>query len=119
MTELHAQDKIDELDEILELEREALIEGKLDKLQSLLERKDALISDLNMLDELERDALETVHNKVSRNQLLLESAMQGIRSVANRMQELRRVRKGLDVYDKSGRKSSYSTMASKKLEKRA
>ncbi len=119
MTDLSAQEQIDELDEILEQEREALILGNLSKLQSLLERKDALIEGLNALDELEREELANVHDKVSRNQALLDSAMQGIRAVATRMQELRRVRSGLDVYDKTGRKNSFSTTSSMKLEKRA
>lgn len=119
MSEHTAQDLIDELDDILEQEREALVLGKLEKLQDLLQRKDALISDLNTLDEAEASNLEIINEKVSRNQLLLDSAMQGIRSVAARMQELRRVRKGLDVYDKAGRKNSYATSSSLKLEKRA
>lgn len=119
MIEKNSQELIDELDEILEEEREALIHGQLAKMEELLARKDKLISGLNAYDELDRESLMSVHEKVSRNQLLLDSAMQGIRSVAARMQELRRVRKGLDVYDKAGRKSSYSTRASLKLEKRA
>ncbi|MBT8155771.1 flagellar biosynthesis protein FlgN [Epibacterium ulvae] len=119
MTDLSAQEQIDELDDILEQEREALVLGHLTKLEALLERKGVLIEGLNALNELEREALESVHNKVSRNQALLDSAMQGIRAVAARMQELRRVRSGLDVYDQAGRKNSFSTASSMKLEKRA
>lgn len=119
MADYTAQDLINELDDILEQEREALILGELEKLHDLLLLKDTLITRLNDLDDGELGALETVQEKVSRNQSLLDSAMQGIRSVAARMQELRKVRKGLDVYDKSGKKNSYSTASSLKLEKRA
>ncbi len=119
MSEKTSQDLIDDLDEILEQERNALIHGQLEQLEGLLEKKDALISDLNAIDALEREQLESVHEKVTRNQVLLDNAMQGIRTVAARMQELRRVRKGLDVYDKAGRKNSYATRSSLKLEKRA
>ncbi len=119
MIDNKSQELIDELDSILEEERDALIQGQLEKLESLLARKDVLISELNAHDALDRESLIGVHEKVSRNQVLLDSAMQGIRTVAARMQELRKVRKGLDVYDKAGRKSSYSTRASLKLEKRA
>lgn len=114
-----AQTRIDELDEILELERDALINGHLNKLQALLERKEAVIAELNDLNALEQDMATTVQEKVTRNQHLLESAMQGIRAVSTRMRELRSVRKGLDVYDSAGRKNSFHTSASLKLEKRA
>jgi hypothetical protein len=45
--------------------------------------------------------------------------MQGIKAVANRMAELRKVRKGLDVYNRSGQRTSFATTGSLKLEKRA
>ncbi len=119
MTEPTSQDLIDTLDGILEQERTALVHGQLDQLESLLEQKDDVISQLTTIDALEQDALETIQTKVSRNQVLLDSAMEGIRAVASRMQELKRVRRGLDIYDKSGRKTSHPNGYSMKLEKRA
>ncbi|WP_174214183.1 flagellar export chaperone FlgN [Pseudophaeobacter sp. EL27] len=113
------QSLIDELDEILDQERSALVRGELDKIEALLARKEPLIAQLNTIDSLERAALSQVQTKVSRNQELLNSAMEGIRGVATRMAELRRVKKGLDVYDRAGRKARYGTTMGQRLEKRS
>ncbi len=107
------------LDELLDLERAALIDGELERLGALLPEKEKLIERINKLDSIEREALVGVQVKVTRNQSLLNSAMEGIQAVANRMAELRRVRKGLETYDESGRRMKHSTQLSKKLEKRA
>ena len=118
MTNHDPQRLIEELDEILDQERQALVRGELEKIESLLARKESIIGQLNAFEELERAELSKVQSKVSRNQELLNSAMQGIRSVAARMAELRRVKKGLDVYDRSGRKARYGTTMGQRLEKR-
>jgi hypothetical protein len=107
------------LDELLDLERAALVDGELERLGALLPEKEKLIERVNKLDSIERQALAGVQIKVTRNQSLLNSAMEGIQAVASRMAELRRVRKGLETYDESGRKMQHSTQLSKKLEKRA
>ncbi|WP_164660751.1 flagellar export chaperone FlgN [Tropicibacter sp. Alg240-R139] len=107
------------LDELLDLERMALIDGELERLGTLLPQKERLIDRINMLDSVEREVLAGVQSKVTRNQSLLNSAMEGIHAVANRMAELRRVRRGLETYDESGRKMKHNTQMSKKLEKRA
>jgi flagellar biosynthesis/type III secretory pathway chaperone len=119
MTNQNPQNLINELDEILDQERSALVRGELDQIESLLSRKEAIIQNLNTIENLEREALSKVQSKVSRNQELLNSAMEGIRSVATRMAELRRVKKGLDVYDRAGRKARYGTTMGQRLEKRS
>ncbi len=119
LTDQTPQALIDGLDSLLEEERAALTAGELHKLEGILERKEALFDQLNSLTDLEPEALDGVQGKVTRNQALLGSAMQGIKAVAVRMSELRKVRKGLDVYDRSGRRATYSTIGSVKLEKRA
>jgi len=119
MSNADPQTLINELDEILDQERSALVRGELTLIEDLLSRKESAIAQLNAIDHLERQALNQVQSKVSRNQELLNSAMEGIRSVANRMAELRRVKKGLDVYDRAGRRACYGTMAGRRLEKRS
>ncbi|WP_424977634.1 flagellar biosynthesis protein FlgN [Leisingera sp. S232] len=119
MSNTAPQQLIDELDQILDQERTALVAGNLEKMENLLARKEKIIGQLNSISELERQPLELVQTKLTRNQDLLDSAMQGIRSVATRMAELRRIRKGLDVYDQSGRRTRYGTRNGAKLEKRA
>lgn len=119
MSDTNPQKLIDDLDQILDRERSALMSGDLGKLEELLAKKEKTISKLNTVSDLEREALAPVHSKMSRNQLLLDSAMEGIRAVAARMAELRRIRKGLDVYDKRGQRARFGTRESSKLEKRA
>ncbi|MDE4172962.1 flagellar export chaperone FlgN [Phaeobacter sp. PT47_59] len=119
MSKTDPQAFIDALDRILDEERSALMTGDLKQMESILARKEEAIDQLNTISNLEQQTLAQVQTKVVRNQDLLESAMEGIRSVAARMAELRRVRKGLDVYDSTGRKTRYGTRLTKKLEKRA
>ena len=114
-----AQGLIDELDTLLDRERQALVEGNLELLGRMLTQKQDLIEKINAMDTLEREHLSGVHSKVTRNQELLNSAMEGIRAVANRMADLRRVRQGLETYDKNGRKKRYETQTLSSVEKRA
>ena len=119
MTHDSAQDMIDELDTLLDQERGALVRGDLEQLGRLVAHKENLIGKINMLDALERSRLAHVHDKVARNQALLNSAMEGIRAVASRMAELRRVRHGLETYDRAGRKKRFGTQTHTSMEKRA
>lgn len=114
-----ADELIAALDELLELERSALVEGELERLGTLLPVKEKLIHRINDLGSVERDKLTDVRSKVSRNQNLLNGALEGIQAVANRMAEMRRVRRGLETYDEGCRKRHHNTQASKQLEKRA
>ncbi len=119
MTQETIDTMIDDLDLLLDSERQALVSGNLDELSQLHDRKEQLISALNALDRLEADALVGVREKMSRNQALLSSAMEGIRAVADRMAELRRVRQNLSTYDRDGKRHQFPTSTAQKLEKRA
>lgn len=119
MTKGKIDSMLDDLDALLDSERRALVSGNLDELSQLHDRKEELISALNALDRLEADALTSIRNKMSRNQALLSSAMEGIRAVADRMAELRRVRQNLSTYDRDGKRHQIATSTEQKLEKRA
>lgn len=110
---------IDELDELLDAERRALMSGNLDELTRLYENKEKLVANLNALDRLEAKRLEGLQKKMTRNQTLLSSAMEGIRAVADRMAELRRLRQSLSTYDREGKRKQIATPTEQKLEKRA
>ncbi len=110
---------IKSLEEVLDLERAALVQGDLDRLSSMVPEKEKLIGAINDLQVLESEALIRVQQKAERNQALLNSALEGIRSVAQRMAELRRVRQGLETYDSAGQKHRFSATRSAQLEKRA
>lgn len=119
MTDETHQNLIDALDNLLDRERNALLNGKLDDIGKLISAKEDLIDRINALQPDERPALDTVHRKVTRNQALLNSALDGIRAVANRMADLRRVRAGLETYDRRGNKQTFGTQTSSNVEKRA
>ncbi|QOL81897.1 flagellar export chaperone FlgN [Pseudooceanicola spongiae] len=119
MTKDPQQTLIEELDKLLEREREALVGGRLDALPELLELKERLIDSLNEMEGIEAHQLQPLRGKVLRNQALLDGALRGIRSVANRFSTLRKIRRTLETYDDKGRKTALVQQHDNKLEKRA
>jgi flagellar biosynthesis/type III secretory pathway chaperone len=119
MSRNDAQALIDHLDDLLEQERAALLEGDLEKIGRLLDAKEQLIDALNTLSQDERPEMDAVEAKVLRNQALLDGALQGIRHVATRMAALRRVRRSLETYDAKGTKTTIEGGADFSVEKRA
>lgn len=119
MTPENAHDVIERLDELLEFERSALLRGELDKIGEFLNEKEALIDVLNAMDPGHKAVLEGLQVKVERNQVLLDSALQGIRKVAARMAAFRRIRRSLETYDESGRKRTLPGDVERRMEKRA
>ncbi|WP_298841104.1 flagellar biosynthesis protein FlgN [uncultured Roseobacter sp.] len=110
---------ISELDDLLDAEKKALLEGDLEKVGRLLERKEVLIEQLSVLEAAEVAQLENLNTKVKRNQVLLDHALQGIRSVAQRLAALRQVRNSLDTYDESGKRQTIDMNSESVVEKRA
>ncbi len=113
------QTLIDRLDRLLESERAALLAGDLETIGTLLDHKEALIDAFNALEPERTEGLEGLQRKVLRNQALLDGALEGIRKVAARMAEMRRVRTTLDTYDQAGRKRTIDGAAPRRIEKRA
>lgn len=107
------------LDDLLDRERIALLNGDLDAISRRLREKERLIDALNTLHGDQDEDLSAIRNKAHRNQILLESALSGIRAVADRVAALRRVRDTLETYDQSGRKTAISTLRTGQVEKRA
>ena len=96
------QNTIDNLDELLDAERQALLEGNLDEISVLMKRKEALIDVLNTQEATDRAELESLNSKVERNQELLNSALEGIRTVARRLAAMRRIRGSLGYIQCTG-----------------
>jgi flagellar biosynthesis/type III secretory pathway chaperone len=107
------------LDDLLDRERTALLNGDLDAISRGLREKERLIDALNALHDAQDENLSAIRNKALRNQILLENALTGIRAVADRVSALRRVRDTLETYDQSGRKTAISTLRTGQVEKRA
>ena len=113
------QDTINALDDLLDAERRALMNGDLDEISRLMARKEALIESLNAQEATDRAELDNLNSKVERNQELLNSALDGIRAVARRLAAMRRIRGSLDTYDAQGRKSAIDLRTDRSVEKRA
>lgn len=113
------QHTIEALDQLLDREREALLDGDFDLLVCQLDEKKTLIDTLNECGDAGTAPLTELQRKVLRNQALLDSALEGIRTVASRMSALHRIRRSLDTYDEAGRKTTIESLAEGKMEKRA
>lgn len=116
MAEKTIEDVRDALDDLLDAEREALLSGDLDQIGRMVSQKETLVAGLNGADISDITRLQ---QKLTRNQILLDRALLGIRSVANRLGSLRRIRRSLETYDQSGRKSALASTNHGRVEKRA
>ena len=110
---------MDSLNDLLEAEKAALLAGDLERLTGMAERKEALIEALNSAEQADFELLKELDLKVKRNQGLLNSALDGIRTVARRMAAFRRVRGSLETYDAKGEKSIIEVDPETSFEKRA
>ncbi|MBY5933613.1 flagellar biosynthesis protein FlgN [Tateyamaria omphalii] len=110
---------MDELDDLLDSERAALLEGNLDDVKRLFERKTKLVDALSRFDDAESLNVQALRQKVERNQDLLQAAAEGVKSVARRLATIRRVRESLETYDARGQRKKVDLKAATTLEKRA
>lgn len=110
---------IRELDALLDVERHALLDGDLETLAGLVEKKEQLIDALNRAEFGDAESLLPMNRKVERNQILLEQALSGIRSVARKLAEIRQTRKSFDTYDRMGHKNRIQPDSETSVEKRA
>ena len=113
------RDTVDFLDDLLEEERLALLDGNLDLIGRMFDRKESLIEALNDHDTPDIKALSDLNIKVVRNQALLGSALEGIQSVADRLATMRRIKSSLDTYDAQGRRKKIDMPLKGSVEKRA
>lgn len=108
-----------QLDEILGMEREALLAGNLDALHPLLEQKESILTTLQTTKTDDESGLKYLQNKMLHNQKMLEGALQGIRSITERLATVKRVRETLETYDLHGQRTEMKVARTAKLEKRA
>lgn len=104
------------LEKLLDRERNALLAGDLETIAGLAEEKERLIGQLSGSAV---PGLEGLRNKAARNQALLNSALEGIRAVADRLEAVRQLRGTLDTYDSNGRRHSIDGLRQPRVEKRA
>jgi flagellar biosynthesis/type III secretory pathway chaperone len=108
--------KLEALTDLLERERKALISGDLEGLARLADEKERL---MGVAATMTASGLQALREKATRNQELLNSALEGIRSVAARLDALREARDTLNTYDRSGQRQSIDTQRRPKIERRA
>ncbi len=113
------EQNFDALDALLDEERRALLNGDLVALTDMLPAKEALMDALNETTHTDLTSLVHLDGKVKRNQLLLDGALEGIRSVAQRMAALRRMKGTLETYGSDGKKHNIDVAAEISVEKRA
>ncbi len=107
------------LDALLTREKSALLDGDFEVLAEIGEEKARLLTALETLSPSDPAPLQALHEAAGRNQVLMESALSGIKDIANRMALLRRVRDSLQTYDAQGQKSDVYLAGPARLEKRA
>ncbi|MFZ5963523.1 flagellar protein FlgN [Thalassococcus sp. BH17M4-6] len=119
MDEMDTATLLDALSDLVTEERSALLDGRLDALSDLLDRKEALITALAAQDPPDRAELEALQTSMQRNGVLFDQALEGIRNVSKRLGALRQLRKSVDTYDASGRRTAISDPGAQRLERRA
>ena len=113
-----ANNPLNSLASVLDAEEDALLTGDFDAIDALVPEKERLVGLANEASSQDEAAWKDVRQKITRNQKLLESAMNGVRTVALRMQELDRARNRFDTYDQTGQRQSVDTRTKTSLEKR-
>lgn len=113
------EDVVDSMHDLLDEERQALLDGNLEQIERLSERKESLMDDLNSQSSPDIELYSELNTKVLRNQALLKSSMAGIRKVADRLAAMRQIKNSLDLYDAKGRRQKIDLIRNRAVEKRA
>ncbi|MDG1170846.1 MAG: flagellar biosynthesis protein FlgN [Sulfitobacter sp.] len=119
MSDLATETTVAELHDLLDAERQALLAGDLEALNSLLTPKEALIEAINDLELTDIPQIEMLDRKLRHNQLLLDGALEGIRAVAKRMARLRDVKGALETYGADGKRRDIPLGPESSVERRA
>ncbi|MCL6284674.1 flagellar biosynthesis protein FlgN [Ruegeria sp. 2012CJ41-6] len=109
---------ISKLNELLDQERQLLISGALDQVAALTPAKEFLLDGVAQ-DSATVGDLDAIRVKADQNRVLFDAALAGLRSVVERLSELKRLQSGFDTYDRSGQRQQHEPGGASKLEKRA
>ena len=109
----------DEIHDLLDRERQALIRGDLATVTALYDQKEILVQLLDSLPQSSVSDLSRVHQKLVHNQNLIDGALQGIQHLSTKLTTLRRVRHQLETYGKDGQRHTVEGHVVHQVEKRA
>ncbi|MCC7320144.1 MAG: flagellar protein FlgN [Rubellimicrobium sp.] len=103
---------------LFEEERRALLDGALDLIPAIGERKLALIAALAQADPGEEE-LARIAKGARRNGHLLAAALAGLAEGANRLEAIRSGARGFSAYDRTGRAERIDNAGQPGIERRA
>lgn len=118
MTDTTQHTLAQQIRELIEKERAALLAGDFGAIEELLDTKQALVDQLTA-NSMPAETVAPLRDGLRRNQALFDQALAGLRTVANRLGDLNKARKSVNTYDSLGRKQSIEAAAKHKLERRA
>lgn len=119
MTHDAHEQTVSDLQDLIEEERHAVLRGDLDHVARVFDRKSALIDALNGTQGGGGPDLGELRSRIERNQTLLEAAMRGARTAADRLKRMRRSRETLTLYDARGRSVDHPALGHPTFERRA
>lgn len=118
MTEIEAS-ILDELNDLLDRERAAILLGDIEDVGRIVDSKQRLLGLLSDMLQPEESSIEVLREKLVRNQKLLDQSLNGIRAVSKRLAEVRDSKDSLETYDRSGNRQKHLLATAGKMEKRA
>lgn len=104
--------------DLLERERQTLLRGEIANLSHFARRKEELLSD-PALALLDQGALERIRAGSIRNQQLLSAALDAVRLVRSKLDDLRAGRQSFKTYGPGGHSQTLHRGAPGQLERRA
>ncbi len=97
------QSAAEALEDLLEKERAAILEGRFDKLERLAAEKERLVKSVA---ESGGRGLVGLRNRAERNRALLMAMSAGVKSAIQRIEGLRGAGKPLQTYDAAGQRTA-------------
>ena len=114
--------KLARIDALLDRERKALKEGRLEKLEPMVAEREKLVEDLKgKIDGDDRESvrkLKEIRSKAQKNASLYSAALDGIKSANARVAAIRQATEHLSTYSQDGEVSDVMD-GQRKIEKRA
>lgn len=108
---------VEDLQDLLDRERAALLEGRFEVLERLAEEKQRLAGAM-LKSEPDAGALAAVRKVAERNRDLLSAAREGLRAASARIAGLSKAKAPLATYDATGARTNLAAAAST-LQRRA
>ena len=104
---------IDELEDLFDRERNAILKGELGKLKRLVIHKEKLMQRITAFSIMDQDVLFKLQNKARSNQQLLEASLRGVQMISDRIKAIKAGPLNLKTYNQAGQSHALGTKKSK------